>query len=93
MRNVLLHVAKAPDQQAQADHAVADDHYRRIDGIAGDGSAELAVRQHHGENQGGLDDRNGQRKDECAEWLAYAVRDDLGMVHCADDRTQQCRDG
>ena len=39
----LLDVTEASDQQAQTDHAVADDHHRRVDGVASNRSARLAA--------------------------------------------------
>ncbi len=77
----LLAVVEPPHQQADAHHAVADDHDGREDGVARQLGRAGAAGEHHRQDQRGLDHGDGHGQDERAEGLAHAVRHDLGVVH------------
>jgi hypothetical protein len=62
-------VLERADQQAQPDHAVADNHERREHGVAGHGRGALG-RGHQHQDQPDLDHRDGDRQDQRAERLA-----------------------
>ena len=58
----LLVVAEAADQQAQADHAVADDHDRREDRVARQRRLVGAAGEHHRDDQRDLDHRDREAR-------------------------------
>ncbi len=82
-------VTQRPDQQAQADQAVADDHDGGKDRVAGQRGLVRAARQHDRDDQRYLDDRDGEGQHEGAEGLADAVRHDFRMVYCRNHGTDQ----
>jgi hypothetical protein len=85
----LLVVGETADQDAQAHDTVADDHHRGVDRLARQGGHVIAAREHHRENQRGLDDGHGHGEDQRPERFAHAMRDDLGVMHGGDDRPHQ----
>jgi hypothetical protein len=85
----LFVMAQAAQQQADADHAVADDHDRRENRVACQKGSVGSARQHHREDQRHFDDRDGQRKHQRAEWFADPVRNHLGVMHGCDDCADQ----
>ena len=81
-------MTQGPEQQAEANDAVADVVRGRRDRVTGRASRGFASREHQGDDQRGLDDRDREREDQGAEWLADPKRDDLGMMHGREN----CRD-
>ena len=77
------------EQDAQADHAVADDHHGSVDRVARQARRVIAAGNHHREDERGLDCGDRQGEDECAEGLADAMCDDFGVVHRHDDRRHE----
>ena len=75
----LLAVAQAAQDQAEPDHAVADDHDHREDGLARQAGPALAG-QHDRQDQRDLDHGHRDGQHEGAVGLAGAVRDDVGVV-------------
>ena len=49
----------------------------------------LAAREHHRENERGLDDGHGQGEDQRPEGLAYAMRHHFGVVDRREHRTDE----
>jgi len=64
-------VAQTADQQAQTNDAGARDHYCCIDGVARNDGGSRATREHHGDDQSRLDDRDCHRENQYPERLAY----------------------
>ena len=81
-------VADAAEQYAEPDHTVADDHDRREYRVAREQRLVIAARQHHRDDKGDLDDRDGDRQDQRAERLAGAMGDHLRVMY----RGQHARD-
>ena len=85
----LLPIGEAAHQDADADHAVADDHHRGVDRVAREDGRVGTPRQHHREDQRGLDDAHGDGQDQRTEGLADAVGDHLGVVDRGEDRRDE----
>ena len=86
----LLAIARASDQQAEADHAVQHDRHRREHRVAGERVfAPAARREHGGHDQRGLDHRDGEGEQHRAERLADLQRDHLGVMDRREHRAEQ----
>jgi hypothetical protein len=71
--------------EAEPDDSVAGDHRGGEDGVPGKAVGLRSSRGHEGDDEPGLDDRYRDGKDQRAEGLAHAVRDDLRVVHRGED--------
>ncbi len=89
----LFAVARAADQQTQADDAVEHDRDRGEHRVAGERVLGRAARQHGGDDQRGLDHRNGERQQHRAERLADLQRDHFGMMDRGEHRAEQQHGG
>ena len=89
----LFVVADAAPQQTRADDAVADDHDRRENRVAGQSRLLGGRCDHDRDDERRLDHRYGQGEDKRAERLANAVSDHLRMVHRGKDGAEQSGSG
>jgi hypothetical protein len=89
-------VAQRAGEQAEADNAVADDHYGREDGIAGERVLAGAAGKLERDDQRDFDDGDGEGEDQGAEGFADIVGDGLrvldGYRHAGDQHggERQC---
>ena len=81
----LLAVRETADQDAKTHDAVADDHHRRVNRVARQDGHIVAARDHHRQNERGLDDGHGHGENQGPERLSDAIRDHFGVVDCGDD--------
>ncbi len=84
-----LAVTQRAEQHAQADHAGADDHDRRVQRVARERGGVRSPGEHHRDNQRHLDRRNRECEHQRPEGLADAVRDDLRVMHRRGDRADE----
>ena len=78
-------MTESADQETDADHAVQDDHQRRVDRVAGKRRVLTASHDHHRQDERGLDHRDGHGEDESPERLADPVGDHFCVVNGGDD--------
>ena len=74
-------MACAAPQQTKADDAVTHDHHCGKDRIACQVCLFHRSRDHHGDDQRDLNNGDGNRQHNRAEWLANTMRNHFGMVH------------
>ena len=90
---ILLAMANAAHQQANADNAVANDHHRGENRVAREAGFFRTGRKHDRDDQRDLDHGDGHRQDQGAERFADAVRDQFRMLHGSEDRRDQDNGG
>jgi hypothetical protein len=80
---------RGAEQEAKPDDAVADDHDGCENRVAGESPRFFTAGEHQRDDQRSVDDRDGEREKERAEWLADAERNDFRMVHGGKDGRDQ----
>ena len=78
----LLAMANTTGQKAQADDAVTNDHDCGKNSVARQPSSFGPTGNHHGDDEGHLNNRDSQGKYQCPEWLTDTMRNDFGMIDC-----------
>lgn len=81
-------VAQGGDEQAQSGDAVAGDHHGREHRVTREARGLVAAVRHQGDDEGHLDDRDGDGEDEGTEGFADPVRDHLGVVDGGQHRSR-----
>ena len=85
----LLAMANTTSQKAQTDDSVTNDHDCRKNSVARQPSSFGSTGNHHGDDEGYLNNGDRQGKHECTEWLTDTMRDDFGMVDCRKNGSDQ----
>src|SRR5215831_11261782 len=76
-------------QEAEAHHAIQNDHDGREYRVACDGFAAVRAGDHNRHDQRDLDDRHRDGKDNGSERLTDAQRHNFGMVNSSEDSSRQ----
>ena len=87
---ILLAVAQAANEDAEADEAVAHDHHHRKHRVARQRRLRL-VAEHDGGDQRDLDDGDRKRQQQRAVGLADSLGNHLGMMHGCEHGAEQDR--
>ena len=85
---VLLAIAQAADQNADADKAIAHDHHHGEHGVARQ-RRNAVLTQHNGCDQRDFDDRHGHGQQQRAERLPDHLGNHLGMMDRSEDCSEQ----
>src|SRR6202020_2039362 len=82
----LLEVLARPEDEAETDDAIENDHHGRKHRVPSDALAALGAGKHDRDNESGFDDRHRDRKKDRAKRLAKLERQHFGVMDGGEHR-------